>query len=730
MKVAEVVVVFFAGLLLHHGLCAAGREPDSAGCWVVWSEHPAVSWEHAFVTGNGRVGMMVPGHPGEERITCVQEELFIRAWDRHLVTVPVTASLMPEVRRLVEAGKTDEASRLLTQEASRQLEAMGAANRWPLMPHPAFDLHTRELEGPGPHEVKSYRRQLNLKTGEALVHWITTGSERGQCVFSSRKDNVNVGRLKAGKGERLNVVLSLEETPGRSGWHFDHHLDSAFRLVESAATAGWLTYRAAYAKDAGGYEGVARVTLKGGRMQLELGCEEEWKTTSVEKMLPAIGRQGMSALCMEQLQAMGRYLLISSCGKYPPPLQGIWGGGWRPAWIGGFVWDSNINLAVSAASMSNLPECAASYNRYVLSLLPGWRLNARNYLGCRGFIVAHYNDPENGWLAHFGASFPWMFWAGWNIRPLYEYALMTGDTHFLKEVVLPLYREMGEFYEDNLVTGDDGLYHICPSISPENAPSGTDTWLSRDATMDMAIAREVFRLLCWMGRQFKLTAGERDKWADYLSKLPGYRINADGALAEWVDRSYPDVYEHRHNSHLYPVFPGTELRCPADTALARAVGVALNKRFEFNTSSAHGLIHLALQAARLKDMAKVRQNLDRLGRRGYLYESLVTSHEPGQQIYNLDAVLSFPRLLLEMLVFTEPGRMELLPAWPAAYPDGSVRGVRLYGAHTLDLCWEDGKAVEAALVAGSDEELEANCNGEKRILKLKKGKKYVLIADR
>ena len=176
-------------------------------------------------------------------------------------------------------------------------------------------------------------------------------------------------------------------------------------------------------------------------MQLELGFEEEWKTTPVEKMLPAIGRQGMSALCMEQLQAMGRYLLISSCGKYPPPLQGIWGGGWRPAWIGGFVWDSNINLAVSAASMSNLPECAASYNRYVLSLLPSWRLNARNYLGCRGFIVAHYNDPENGWLAHFGASFPGMFWAGgagWNIRPLYEYALMTGDTHFLKEVVLPL----------------------------------------------------------------------------------------------------------------------------------------------------------------------------------------------------------------------------------------------------------------------------------------------------
>lgn len=105
---------------------------------------------------------------------------------------------------------------------------------------------------------------------------------------------------------------------------------------------------------------------------------------------------------MEQVAAMGRYLLISSCGKYPPPLQGIWGGTWKPAWIGGFVWDSNLNLAISAASMSNLQECAETYATYVERLLPGWRLNAQNYLGCRGFIVAHYNDPLNGYLTHLG----------------------------------------------------------------------------------------------------------------------------------------------------------------------------------------------------------------------------------------------------------------------------------------------------------------------------------------
>lgn len=138
------------------------------------------------------------------------------------------------------------------------------------------------------------------------------------------------------------------------------------------------------------------------RMQFDLGGAKEWKKSSVEEILRSVRENGISPVFLEQVAAMGRYLLISSCGKYPPPLQGIWGGTWKPAWIGGFVWDSNLNLAISAASMSNLQECAETYATYVERLLPGWRLNAQNYLGCRGFIVAHYNDPLNGYLTHLG----------------------------------------------------------------------------------------------------------------------------------------------------------------------------------------------------------------------------------------------------------------------------------------------------------------------------------------
>lgn len=762
---------------------------ESSGRWVAWSTQPADRLEDTFVTGNGRHGTMVWGQPNDERITLVHEELFIRGWDHNKQTVPVTASLLPEMRKLINEGNSNEASALIANEANKQLIEMGAEQRWPLIPHPAFDIRIKYN-----NEANSdYRRQLDLETGVATV-MSNGGDGITQNVFSSREHNINVIRLKAGQNSKINIVLGLEETPGREGDHFEHSLDNAFEFVEKETTPGWLSYRAAYNNNPGGYEGLARVTLTGGemkqdgsnltienadevlvlvrispledgnksiekevkkeltklsnnydnllaphinkhsdmfnRMQLDLGRADEWKEISTDQMLETIHEEGVSPLFMEQMHAMGRYLLISSSGKYAPALQGIWSGGWKPGWIGGFVWDSNINLAISAASMSNLEECAESYCNYVESLLPGWRLNAKNYLGMRGFIVAHYNDPENGYLTHFGPSFPWMCWAGgagWNLRPFYEYAMFMGDDDALKNRVLPLYKEIADFYEDFLVLGDDNLYHIIPSISPENAPNGNNTWLSIDATMDVAIAKDVFGILIDMGNKFDLPQQDIDKWSNYLEKLPEYRINEDGALAEWIDPTYLDIYDHRHLSHLYPVFPGTQIsKSKGDPTLIQAAKVALDKRYEFDTSSAHGLIHVALKAVRLGDIDKVVKNLDRFSRRNYIYKGLVTSHDPNHTVYNLDANLSLPRLFMEMLVYTEPGKVELLPAWPKEYSDGSLKGVRLYGGHTLDISWKDGELADCTLYANTSGEYEITYQGTIKQVELEKGKSYNL----
>lgn len=295
----------------------------------------------------------------------------------------------------------------------------------------------------------------------------------------------------------------------------------------------------------------------------------------------------------------------------------------------------------------------------------------------------------------------------------------------LKKRILPLYREMANFYEDFLVMEKDSLYHILPSISPENAAYGTNTWLSRDATMDVAIARDVFGILLELGKKFNLPEKDLKEWKHYLTHLPAYRINEDGALAEWIDPSYLDVYNHRHLSHLYPVFPGSQIRKDkGEPQLRDAAKKALDKRFEFDTSSAHGLIHVALQAARLGDLNKIKTNLDRFSRRHYVYNSLVTSHDPEHQVYNLDAVLSLPRLFMEMLVYTEPGKIELLPAWPKEYADGKVNGIRLYGGHILNMKWEKGQLTEAGIQAGKNEFLNIVYQGKTKKIYLKEKEVY------
>lgn len=762
----------------------------SSNRWIAFSQKPAVAWEDSFVTGNGRHGTMPCGAPGAERVINVHEELFLRAYDRHVEVVPDIARLMPEIRTLCAEGKFQEAANLACAEARKQLDAKGVPGSDVVCPHPAFDLNLRTTPT---GKLADYRRQLDMETGESRTIWRDDVGGVEQSVFSSRMLDVNVVRLRATGGKKLITDLSLVETPGRQGKANQIDLATAIGVPVTEAEPGWLSYRAEYGFHNGGYTGETRVTTKGGkatsdgktlhvegadeiliviritpfaegkqpvqdvvrkeltalskdyaallapharkhgeifrRVTLDLGRAEEWAATSTETMLAEIKAKGPTPLFYEQMHAMGRYMLISSCGKFPPPLQGIWGGGWKPAWIGGFVLDTNLNLAISNMSIGNLPECAETYFNYVEHALPGWRKNARGYLGCRGFLVPHYADPDTNYLVHSMPQYPWMFWAagaGWNIMPLYEHAMITGDRDLLRKRVLPLYLEMADFYQDWLVEGPDDKLHSCPSISPENFVKGS--LLSRDPTMDVAVAREVFSHLITMGKLFKLDAKDIAKWQSMYDRLPAYRINNDGALAEWCDPAFPDNYNHRHSSHLYPVFPGTEFLQPgADPALVKATKVALDRRFKTDTESAHGLIHVALMAARLHDPDKIAVNLDRFSRRNYVYTGLSTSHNPNHSIYNLDSVISLPRLMAEMVVFSQPGRIELLPALPVTYPAGKLTGIRIHGGHALDVEWKDGKFVSATLHAGKHNgTLEVVSGNSQRTIELKAGKDYPL----
>jgi len=244
---------------------AGGPSPSESGRWTMWSEEPAGPWRDAMVTGNGSHGTMVMGRPGKETITCVHEELWISAWDRDVDPVPDISHLLPEVRKLIRAGKQAEAANLAISAAEKANEPKGVTNNgWPVVPHPAFDL---ELEFEASGELADYHRQLDLETGVALSRWADSGNRVEQRVFSSRAHNVNVVELRAAGNGKLNLHLRLVERPGRvirkKPVYRNVEMNGAFKSVATDAAPGWLFYHADYALDRGGYDGVARVTTDG-----------------------------------------------------------------------------------------------------------------------------------------------------------------------------------------------------------------------------------------------------------------------------------------------------------------------------------------------------------------------------------------------------------------------------------------------------------------------------------
>jgi len=190
--------------------------------------------------------------------------------------------------------------------------------------------------------------------------------------------------------------------------------------------------------------------------------------------------------------------------------------------------------------------------------------------------------------------------------------------------------------------------------------------------MDIACCKEVLTQLLDLGPKY-ISAEEGDRYRTLLKKLPEYMTNSDGALKEWTHPDLEDNYDHRHVSHLYPVWPGHEIGFESTPKLFAAAKVAAEKRGRGN-GSAHGLAHMALIGARLKDAELVEGNLRFMLGSGFVLPSLCTFHNVGR-IYNMDMLNSLPAVVLEALVYSKPGEIELLPALPNSMAVGRISGV-------------------------------------------------------
>jgi hypothetical protein len=256
--------------------------------------------------------------------------------------------------------------------------------------------------------------------------------------------------------------------------------------------------------------------------------------------------------------------------------------------------------------------------------------------------------------------------------------------------------EGAAFYEDFLVEGPDRRYVFVPSYSPENNPGNSSSQACVNATMDIAVAKDLLRNLIAASETMHANAEKVPRWMEMLTKMPAYAISQDGTLAEWVWPCVRQNQAHRHASHLYPVMyevdPEIASRPDLLEACRRAVLARMAWRREQDGGEmAFGLVQLGLAAAHLH-MASIAYEVVELLATRYWRPSLVPTHDP-DAIFNVDIAGGLPAVIAEMLVQSSRGSLDLLPALPDQWPSGTIMGIACRGQVLVEkLSWDPGSA--------------------------------------
>lgn len=426
------------------------------------------------------------------------------------------------------------------------------------------------------------------------------------------------------------------------------------------------------------------------QVAVDFGGASQYGMSTEELLTNQRSRPDFSPALLEKIFEMGRHWFILNSGKYPSIAAEI---------------NSTINLQTAGAVQGDLREGMEAYFNWMKSLAPDYRTNARNIFGFRGASYPLFPDKGIGVSYYYTTGSPigiWPYWisaGGWYMRPFWDHYLVTGDLDFLRNHVVPAYKEMALFYEDFLTATDkNGNYIFFPSISPEQMPRSTvDSGpVLINATMDISVCREVLTNLIQASEILGTDADSVSKWKAMLAKMPPYLLEQDGTLKEWAWPTIQEHYSHRHISHLYGVWPGDEIDPDRTPELARAAEIA-DRRRTFDTMPtavagetlpAYSRCHRALVGARLKDNVIVDIQLRQLIEQGYVSTALRCSREPyGGPVP--DAQGGIPAVIMEMLLYSRPGVIEVLPALPEKLVRGSIKGMLARTFARIDkLAWD------------------------------------------
>lgn len=418
----------------------------------------------------------------------------------------------------------------------------------------------------------------------------------------------------------------------------------------------------------------------------------------------------------------GRYLLISSSrpGSRPANLQGLWNDHVQPPWGSNYTININTEMNYWLAENTNLSECHQPLLSFVEELAVNGAETAKVNYGIQEGWVAHHNSDlwaKTSPVGHFEAdktyfpgAFCWQMGGAWLSLHLWEHFQYTQDRTFLRNKAYPLMKGAAQFMLNWLVEDpQSGFLVTAPSTSPENvyAFNGQKYSIGKATTMDISIVRELFKAVLSAAQQLDFDIAFQQQIKDAMSRLYPFKIGKHGQLQEWAQDLDDPHDSHRHISHLFGLFPGTQITNDQNSTLVKAAKQTLEHRGDISTgwSMAWKMnwwarMHHGDRAYSIlnKSFAFIEPEAKKNVKRrpgGGVYTNLFSGHPP----FQIDANFGVSAGIVEMLMQSHEGFIRLLPALPTAWRTGSISGIKARGNFELSIYWENGKFKEAELIS-------------------------------
>jgi len=516
----------------------------------------------------------------------------------------------------------------------------------------------------------------------------------GQCAAAGNAVNIeNAGYIKCVTNIATSV-FDLEEEINRYPVDFDGFDEEKTRHTKK-------------------FSGI----MNGVNLEIE---EEELNALSIEERLARIrGGQrdnGIASLYFN----FGRYLMVSSSvgGDLPANLQGKWNNLIDPPWESDYHFDINLQMNYWMAEPCNMPQCAEALLKYIERFYESGQDAAQKLYGCRGIWLPIQSDA---WGNSTPESFGWAVWIGaapWIAQHFWHHYTYSGDIEFLRNRGYRFLKAVAEFYEDYLVEDENGVYQIMPSQSPENTFKGSmehvfPVSICASSAMDVQLAYDALTYAINAAEILETDEKQIALWKKLRSRLPGFKIGADGRLLEWDEEKTENEPGHRHMSHLYGVYPSelfTSVNRPEQYHAAR-------KSMEFRLS--HGGGHTGWSRAWISCMQARFNNPEGFYEhfmgliKDFATVSLLDLHPP--RIFQIEGNLGAVSALIEAVISFVDDRVYLLRALPKEWSAGNLRGIKVPGGHIISVWWKESKAYLLKIQIGFNGNLTVCVNGENKI---------------